>query len=150
MSTTWFSPDVVLGVQPKDWFLSIFVLSDRRIFYPGVAFVYVWTSVRVIIGFLVTSLTMTLIAQLMNLAGQPALERDLVFPNFSHFTVVEPTVFLGTFKALEKVSYPCPYLCLEIIWSQRSVDSSFDFTALLWSDMHLMWDLIHKGLCLSK
>jgi hypothetical protein len=38
---------------------------------------------------------------LLSLAGQPALGRVLVFPNFIHLRMVEATVFLGTFYTAE-------------------------------------------------
>ena len=44
-----------------------------------------WSSVRMTIGFLVTSLTKALLPRVLSLAGQPALGRVLVVPNFFHF-----------------------------------------------------------------
>ena len=58
-----------------------------------------WRSVSVTIGFLVTSLTKTLLPRLLGLAGRPALGRVLVVPNFFHLRMMEATVFLGTFNA---------------------------------------------------
>ena len=54
-----------------------------------------WSSVRVTLGFLVTSLTKAL-AQF----GQVASSRkNLGSSNFFHLRMMEATVFLGTFKA---------------------------------------------------
>jgi hypothetical protein len=54
-----------------------------------------WSSVRVTIGFLVTSLIKALLPRLFSLAGQQALGRVLVVPNFFHLRMMEVTVFLG-------------------------------------------------------
>ena len=48
-----------------------------------------WSSARVIIGFLVTSLNKVLLSQLLSLAGWPALGRVLVVPNFFHLRIME-------------------------------------------------------------
>ena len=58
-----------------------------------------WGSVRVIIGFMVTSLTKAFRPRLLSLAGQPVLGRVLVVPNFFHLRMA--IVFLGTFNAAE-------------------------------------------------
>jgi hypothetical protein len=60
-----------------------------------------WSSVRVTIGFLVTSLTKALLPRLLSLAGRPALGRVLVVPNFFYLRIMEATVFLGTFHAVK-------------------------------------------------
>ena len=60
-----------------------------------------WSSVRVTIGFLVTSLTKTLLPRLLSLAGRPALGRVLVVPNFFYLRMMEITVLLGTFNAAD-------------------------------------------------
>ena len=89
-----------------------------------------WNSVRVIIRFMVTSLTKDLLPRLLSLAaGRPALGRVLVIPNFIHLRMMEANVFLGTFKAAEMFWYPSPDLCLNIILSRSSTDKSFDFMA---------------------
>ena len=85
-----------------------------------------WSSVRVTIGFLVTSLTKALLPRLPSLAGRPALERVLVVPNFFHLRMTEAIVFLGTFNAAEMFWYPSPDLFLDTILSQSSTDNSFD------------------------
>jgi hypothetical protein len=59
------------------------------------------SSVRVTIGFLVTSLTKALLSRLLSLAGRTALGSVLVVPNFFHLRMMEATVFLGTFNAAE-------------------------------------------------
>lgn len=53
-----------------------------------------------VIRILFISLTKALSAQLVDLARLPAIGRVLV-PNISHFTMMMPTVLLGTFKVLE-------------------------------------------------
>ena len=60
-----------------------------------------WSSVRVNIGFLVTSLTKALLPRLLSLAGWPALGRVLVVPIFFHLRMMEATVFLETFNAAD-------------------------------------------------
>ena len=67
-----------------------------------------WSSVRVTIGFLVTSLTKTLLSRLLSLAGRPALGRVLVVPNFFHLRMMESTVFLETFNAADIFLVPFP------------------------------------------
>ena len=52
-----------------------------------------WSSVKVTIRFLVTSLTKALLPRLLSLAGWPALGRVLVVPNFFNLTVTEAIVF---------------------------------------------------------
>ena len=81
-----------------------------------------------VIGFLVTSLTMVLLARLLSLIGWPALGRVWVVPYSFHFLMMELTVLLGTFNTLEIVLYPSPDLCLLKILSQSFMDSSLDFT----------------------
>ena len=76
-----------------------------------------WSSVTVTIGFLVTSLTKALLPRLLSLAGQPALGRVLVVPNFFHLKM-EANVFLWTFKAADTFGYPSPDLCLDTILSR--------------------------------
>ncbi|WP_217700678.1 hypothetical protein, partial [Edwardsiella tarda] len=57
---------------------------------------------RVTIGFLLISLTKALLHLLLSLAGQPALGRVLVVPNFFHLRMMEATVFRN------KVSFEYP------------------------------------------
>ena len=87
-----------------------------------------WSSVRMTIGFLVTSLTKALLPWL------PALGKVLVVPNFFHLRMMKATVFLGTFKAAEFLGDTSPDLCLDTILSRSSMDYSFDLMAwiLLW------------------
>ena len=94
-----------------------------------------WSSVRVTIGFLIPSLTKALLPQLLSLAGWPTLGRALVIPNLFHLRMMEATVFLGTFNAVEMFWYPSPDLCLNTILSRSSTDNSFDLMAwfLLWN-----------------
>ena len=93
-----------------------------------------WSSVRVTIGFLVTSLTKTLLPRLLSLAGRPTLGRVLVVPNFFHLWMMEATVLIGTFNAADIFLYPSRDLCLDTILSWRSADNSLDFMAwfVLW------------------
>ena len=58
-----------------------------------------WSSVRVTIGFLVTSLTKALLPQLLSLVGWPGLGRVLVVPNVFYIRMMEATVFMGNFNA---------------------------------------------------
>ena len=67
-----------------------------------------WSSVRVTIGFLVTTPTKALLPRLLSLAGRPALERVLVVLNFFHLRMMEGTVFLGTFNAADIFLVPFP------------------------------------------
>jgi hypothetical protein len=53
-----------------------------------------WSSVKVTIRFLVTSLTKALLPQKLCLAIRPALGRVLVVPSFFHIRMMEATVFL--------------------------------------------------------
>ena len=87
-----------------------------------------WSSVRVAIGLLVTSLTKVLLSRLLSLAGQRALGRVLVVPNFFHLRMMEATVSLGTFNAAD-FWYPSSDLCLNTILSRSSTDNSFDLMA---------------------
>ena len=84
-----------------------------------------WSSVKVTIGFLVTSLTKALLPRLLCLA-LPALGRVLVNPNFFHLRMMEATLFLGTFNAAEMFWYLSPDLCLDTNLSRSSTDNSFD------------------------
>jgi len=88
-----------------------------------------WSTVRVTIRFLVTSLTKALLPRLLRLAGRPALGRVLVVAHFFHLWMIEATVLIGTFNAAEMFLYPSPDLCLDTILSQRSTDNSLDFMA---------------------
>ena len=88
-----------------------------------------WSSVRVTIWFLVTSLTKALLPGLLSLSGRPALGRVLVVPNFFHLRLMEATVFLGTFNAADFFGNPSPDWFLDTILSQCSTDNSFHFMA---------------------
>ena len=59
------------------------------------------SSVRETIGFLVTSLTKSLLPQLLSLLSQPALGNILGVSNFFHLKMMEATVFLETFNAAD-------------------------------------------------
>ena len=88
-----------------------------------------WSSVRVTIGILVTSLTTALLPQMYSLAERSARGRALVVPNFFHLRMMEATVSLGTFNAAETVWYYSPDLCLDTILSRSSTDNSLDLMA---------------------
>ena len=85
-----------------------------------------WSSVRVTIGFLVTSLTKALLPRLLSLAGRPDLGRVLVVLNYFHLRMMEATVFLGSFNAADIFWYPSPDLCHDTILSRRSMVNSVD------------------------
>ena len=84
-----------------------------------------WNSVRVTVGFMVTSLTKVRLPRLFNMARRPVLGRVLVVPNFFHLRMMEATEFLRTFHAAEIFWYPSPDLCLNTILSRSSTDNSF-------------------------
>ncbi|KAK3510414.1 hypothetical protein QTP70_005910 [Hemibagrus guttatus] len=88
-----------------------------------------WSSFRVTMRFLVTSLTKALLPRLLGLARWPALGRVLVVPNFFHLRIMEATVLIGTFNAAEIFLYPSPDLCLDTVLSLRSRENSLDFMA---------------------
>jgi hypothetical protein len=88
-----------------------------------------WSSVRVTIGFLVTSLTKALLPRLLSFTWWPALGRVLVVPDFFHLRMMEATVFLEPFNAAEMCWFPSPDLCLNTILSQSSTDNSFHLMA---------------------
>ena len=88
-----------------------------------------WSSVRVTIRFLVTSLTKALLPRLLSLAGRPALGKILVVQNFFQLRMMEATLFLGTFNAADIFWYPSPDLRLDTIPSQSSTDNSFNLMA---------------------
>ena len=79
-----------------------------------------WSSVRVTIRLLVTSLIKAILLRLLSLAGQPALGRVLVVPNFFHLRMMEATMFLGTFNAAEMFWYPSSDLCLDRMLSRMA------------------------------
>ena len=90
--------------------------------------------------------------RLLSLAGQPALGRVLVVPNFFHLRIMEATVFLGTFNVADIFWYPSPDLCLDTILSRSSTDNSFDLMAwfLLWYALSTVGPYVCTGVCLSK
>ena len=54
-----------------------------------------WSSVRVTIGFLVTSLTKALFPLITQFGRAASSRKSLVAPNFFHLRMMEATVFLG-------------------------------------------------------
>jgi hypothetical protein len=69
-----------------------------------------WSSVRVTIGFLVTSLTRALFPRLCSLDGLPALGRVLVVPNFFHLRMTRPLCYWGL-SMLQKVFGTLTQIC---------------------------------------
>jgi hypothetical protein len=67
-----------------------------------------WSSVRVTIGFLVTSLTKALLPRLLSLAGRPAVGRVLVVPNSFHLKMIEATVLFGDLQCCRHFLVPFP------------------------------------------
>ena len=107
-----------------------------------------WSSVRLTIGFLVTSLTKAFLSRLLRLVGQRALGRVLVVPNFFHLKITEATVFLGTFNATAIFWYPFPDLCLDTIMSQRSTDNSFNLYGLVLAlTCTVICGTLHRQVC---
>jgi hypothetical protein len=88
-----------------------------------------WSSIRVTIRFLVTSLIKAVLPRLFSLAGLQALGIVFVVPNFFHLRMMEATVFLETFNAADFFWYPSPDLCLDTNLSLGSTDNSFDLMA---------------------
>jgi hypothetical protein len=70
-----------------------------------------WSSVRVTIWLLVTSLTKALLYRLLSLARRPALGRVLVVLNLFHLRMMKATVFLGTFNAADIFLCTLPQIC---------------------------------------
>ena len=85
------------------------------------------SSVRVIIGFLVTSLTKVLLAQLLSLVRWLDLGRVWVVPCCFHCLMMELSVLLGSLCTLEIVLHPSQDLCLLTTRSRSSTDISLDF-----------------------
>ena len=83
-----------------------------------------WSSVRVTIGFLVTSLTKAL----LSLVLRPALGRVLVVPKLLPFKNYGGHCVLGDLQCCI-FWYPSPDLCLDTILSRSSMDNSFDLMA---------------------
>ena len=92
------------------------------------------TSSSLPIGFFVTCLTKAFLPRLLSLAGLPALGRVWVIPTFFRLRMMETTVFLGTFNAVDIFWYPSPDLCLYTILFWSSMDNYFDLMTwvLLW------------------
>ena len=65
-----------------------------------------WSSIKVTIGFMVTSLT--LLPRLLSLARRPALGRVFVVTNLFHLKMMEVTVFLVTLSAAYIFGVPFP------------------------------------------
>ena len=100
-----------------------------------------WSSVRVTIEFLVTSLPKALLPRLFSFQLS---ETHTSFKNDG------ATVFLGTTNAAEMFWYLFPDLCLDTILVRSSTGNSSSCLGFC-SDMHCqLWDLIWTGVCLSK
>ncbi len=118
---------------------SLATLPNRPDWWSAVEMVVLSTethgsSVRVAIGFLVTSLTKTLLPRSLSLARWPALGRVLLIANFFLIRIMEATVLILCFNAAEVFLYPSTDLCLDTILPRRSKDNSLDFMAwfVLW------------------
>ncbi len=110
---------------------------------PSVGFshlhIWSWSSTRVTIRFLVTSLDKAVLHQLLSLAGRPALGRVLVVPNIFHLRITEATVLLGTFSAAEIIAFPrsvpqynpVSELCRQFLWLHGLV-FAFGMRCQLW------------------
>ena len=110
-----------------------------------------WSSVRVTIEFLVTSLTKALLPRFLSLPGRPALGRVLVVPNFFHLRRMEATVFLGP-SMLQTCFGTLPQICAS---TQSCLGALCKIPSTSWlgfcSDMHCqLWNHILTGVCLSK
>ena len=77
-----------------------------------------WSSVRVTIGFLITSLTKAHLPRLFSLAGRPALERVLVVPNFFHFRMEASVIFNAA-----DIFGTLPQICASTLLSCSSTDN---------------------------
>ena len=96
-----------------------------------------WSSDRITIRFLVTSLIKALLPRLLSLGRWPALGRLLVVSNFFYLRMMEATVFFRTFNAADffflTLSY-ISYTCLGGLWTIPSTS---------WLAMQCqLWDLI--------
>jgi hypothetical protein len=76
---------------------------------PPISTEELWSSIRLTIGFLVTSLIKALLPHCSDLPGGQFLEESWWF----YLRMMEATVFFGTFSATEIFWYPSPYLCLD-------------------------------------
>ena len=92
-----------------------------------------WSSVRVTIRFLVTSLTKALLPRLHSLAARPSLG-VLVVPKLLRFKNDGGHCVLGDLQCCTHFWYPSPDLCLDTILSRRSTVNYLDLIAwvLLW------------------
>lgn len=97
MSSSWFLPDVAFGLKSKSF---IKVIKAEQLFphtseceYSGVAFGFFWISVRVAVGFLVTSLNKIFHGQLLSLAEPTVVVSLWLSSSVFHFTVMESTVW---------------------------------------------------------
>ena len=101
-----------------------------------------WSSVRVTIEFLVTSVPNALLRWL-SLAMRPFLGRVLVVPNLFYLRMMATTVFLGTINGAE-VFGTLPQICA-LTQSCLRAQRTIPLTSFLgfYSDMHCqLWDLL--------
>ena len=110
-----------------------------------------WSSVRVTIWFLVSSLTKALLHQLLSLTGWPALGRVLVVPNHSHLRMTAAIALLGIFNAAD-IFWCLPQICAS---TQSCLEALQTIPSTSWlgfcADMHCqLCDLIQTSVCLSK
>ena len=92
------------------------------------------SSVRVTIGFLVTSLPKALLPRLLSLAWRPALRKRLCGSKRLPFKNDAGHCVLGDLQCCRHFLCPSPVLCLNTNLSRSSTDHSFDLMAwfLLW------------------
>ena len=100
-----------------------------------------WSSVRVTIGFLVTSQTKALLPRLLRGTRRSALGRVLVVPNFFHLRIMEHIVFLGTVVLQTVFGTLPPDLYLDTI-----PDNSFNLMTwfLLWNTLSTVGSYIDR------
>ncbi len=109
--------------------------------------IWSWSSTRVTISFLVTTLTTALLHQFLSLARKPALGRVLVVSNFLTETTFfcDPSkkhIFCWTLPQMRGLTQTCFWAIQAVILTSGLV---------FYSDMHYqLLDLLLKHVCLSK
>ena len=146
-----FPPDVMLGIQAKEFNLGFYQTRDSCFSWSeslkvhfgkvqaGCHLPCVWSLYHkgLIGGGLqrwLSSVTKSRLPRLLCLAVRPALGRVLVVLNVYYLRMMDATVFFGTFNAAEMFWYPSPDLCINTLLSWSSKDNSFDLMAwfLFW------------------
>ncbi len=122
----------------EDWVLPHPTIKPRTMeccsgFCPSVDFSYLhiwsWSSTRVTIRFLVTTLTKALLHQLLSLARWPALGRVLVVSNVFHLRLTETTCFCDS--SMKQIFFlnSSTDVWLDATLFLSSTDCSFDLRA---------------------